>query len=326
MDDVAVNQSPTLGALFEALAKAQGQMTSSHLDGTNPHFNSRYATLDSIWEAIRKPLADNGLTAIQTLDEREERPVLITTLGHSSGEWITSRIRLILSSIGKDSGPATMQSLGSAITYARRQGLAAITGAVSDADDDGNEASRSGQAPPPGGRQPTSAPPVPGEDRAGHTDYHCAEHKTDFFKSAKMKNFAHPIKDANGQPVLTDDGKPAWHNMPEAKPSGAQPIPVTARPSVPPQEEDASQQAPGGLSGDAEGTAGPRPTLTWADQPAHYQATSLIALSKVKGIKLIGTGGKLEEFYKAGTYSGTDLLTLSPDERVAIRKWLEQQK
>ena len=43
------------------------------------------------------------------------------------------------------------------------------------------------------------------------TDAHwCAEHKVAYFKSANMRGYAHPIKDANGNQVMNAAGKPAW--------------------------------------------------------------------------------------------------------------------
>jgi hypothetical protein len=44
-------------------------------------------------------------------------------------------------------------------------------------------------------------------------EHWCAEHKTVFFKKGRMKGYAHPIKDANGN----DTGE--WCNEPEAAPA-----------------------------------------------------------------------------------------------------------
>jgi len=44
------------GTIAEALAKAQGQMTHAQLDKVNPHFKSKYASLQSVLTAVRKPL------------------------------------------------------------------------------------------------------------------------------------------------------------------------------------------------------------------------------------------------------------------------------
>ena len=62
-----------------------------------------------------------------------------TVLAHESGEWISGELLLPLTK-------ADAQGVGSAITYGRRYGLAAIVGIVADEDDDGNAASRNGKA------------------------------------------------------------------------------------------------------------------------------------------------------------------------------------
>jgi hypothetical protein len=124
--------SQTLGELAKALAKAQSELAGAKKDATNPHFRSKYADLASVWDACRKPLADNGLTVMQYTAVREQQPFLVTLLVHASGESVEGETPLLY-------GKADMQALGSAITYARRYGLAAMVG-VAPEDDDGNAA------------------------------------------------------------------------------------------------------------------------------------------------------------------------------------------
>lgn len=126
--------SETIGKLGLALAKAQAIMQPATKDKENPFFKSRYADLSSIWDSIRKPLAENELSVIQTTTIRHQTLLLITTLAHSSGEWI--RAEYPINPIKNDP-----QGIGSAITYARRYALAAITGASTE-DDDGESATR----------------------------------------------------------------------------------------------------------------------------------------------------------------------------------------
>jgi len=138
-------QSEQINELMGALAKAQGEMVHAKKDSQNPHFKSSFADLASVWQACREPLAKNGLAVSQTLDLAGERQVLITTLGHSSGQWIKSMIALPI----QRPGP---QELGSSLTYCRRYALAAIVGVYQD-DDDAEVA----QAPY---RQPAPPPAV----------------------------------------------------------------------------------------------------------------------------------------------------------------------
>ena len=119
-----------VGKLAEALAKAQSEMESAKKDSMNPHFKNKYADIASIIDAVRAPLAKHGLSYVQFV---EDDFYLVTLLMHTSGEWISGRMKLILMK-------HDMQGLGSAITYARRYGLSAMVGIAQD-DDDGNAAS-----------------------------------------------------------------------------------------------------------------------------------------------------------------------------------------
>lgn len=128
-----MNQSNQINELAAALAKAQGQITGALKDSSNPYFKSKYADLASCWDACRKQLSDNGLSVIQTTDVAADgTPMVVTTLAHSSGQWI----RGFLPVKAKDDGP---QAQGSGITYARRYALAAIVG-LAQIDDDAEAA------------------------------------------------------------------------------------------------------------------------------------------------------------------------------------------
>lgn len=127
-----MNQSSSIAALAAALAKAQAEISGAAKDSANPYFKSKYADLESVWSACRKPLTDNGLSVIQTSLPTKHGLMLVTTLAHSSGEWIRGYMPIL----AKD---ATAQSQGSGITYARRYALAAIVG-VYQTDDDAEAA------------------------------------------------------------------------------------------------------------------------------------------------------------------------------------------
>lgn len=124
--------------LAAALAAAQGAISPAGKDAKNPHLGNRYADLASVWDACRGPLSANGLSIVQTL-ELGQPMVLRTTLLHSSGEFISGIVPLIM---GEGKGINPMQQLGSAMTYARRYGLSAIVGVVADDDDDGHGSAR----------------------------------------------------------------------------------------------------------------------------------------------------------------------------------------
>ena len=137
-----MNKSESITSLTKALNTFQGKLTSVKKDAVNPFYKSKYATLDTIWETIRKLLSENGLAITQTMGILDGKSILETTLYHTSGEWI-SGIQLV--NPVKDDP----QALGSAISYARRYSLSAILGIVSDEDDDGNVATKPVVKPEP---------------------------------------------------------------------------------------------------------------------------------------------------------------------------------
>lgn len=127
--------SQTVEKIAPALLKAQKEITFAVKDSTNPHFKSSYADLESVIEAIKKPLNDNGIIFIQSFSPSESGKLNLTTrLMHESGEWIEDELTMPLQK-------NDAQGYGSAATYSRRYALAAITG-LYQADDDGNEASK----------------------------------------------------------------------------------------------------------------------------------------------------------------------------------------
>jgi hypothetical protein len=126
----SATKSAEINELAAALSVAQGSMKFATKDSTNPHYKSDYADLASVWEAIRKPLSDNGL-AVSQLPMGDH---LHTLLMHKSGQWVSSETPI------KCQIPTNPQAYGSGLTYARRYALAAITG-ITQGDDDGNAAS-----------------------------------------------------------------------------------------------------------------------------------------------------------------------------------------
>lgn len=129
-------KSEQINELAAALAKAQGQIKGAVKDAQNPFFKSQYADLESVWGAIRKPLADNGLAVTQPVVGSE----LHTYLIHASGQWIQS----VYPIVAKDNSP---QAIGSSITYARRYSLAAMVGVYQTDDDAEGATDRQPQDP-----------------------------------------------------------------------------------------------------------------------------------------------------------------------------------
>ena len=133
--------SDSIDQIAGALARAQGEMKAATKDAANPHLNSKYATLAAVVEAIRDPLAKNGLSVVQPIMETDDGPVLVTMLLHESGQWLSSELKIRVGEGNR--GITQVQALGSAITYTRRYALSAMLAIPVD-DDDG--ASADGQA------------------------------------------------------------------------------------------------------------------------------------------------------------------------------------
>lgn len=145
-----MNTSETIGDIAAAIVHVQSRLEPATKDATNPHFRSRYATLNAVWDAVRPLLADAGLAVIQMPVSAAPGHVGLTTrLVHAeSGEWIESEVTAPLAK-------QDAQGVGSAITYLRRYSLAASLGVVADEDDDANAAS----APPTAAKAQAPAQP-----------------------------------------------------------------------------------------------------------------------------------------------------------------------
>ena len=120
-------QSDNISALANALVKVQSKIEGAKKLDIN-YYSKTYANLRSIWDCCRELLVENGLCVIQTNGGTAEAPSVITTLAHTSGEWIRGE----LSMIPDKKGP---QGIGSAISYARRYALAGIIGIYQEDDD-----------------------------------------------------------------------------------------------------------------------------------------------------------------------------------------------
>ena len=144
-----MRRSDELGELFAALSKAQGEMPAVPKTAANPFFNSMYADLGTVVEHTKTVIAKHGLSVTQHIEDQGDVQVLTTVLGHSSGQFLMSTSRLLMSK-------HDMQGVGSAVTYLRRYAYCAVLGIVADRDDDGNAAAESMPVKRSTGTQPGS--------------------------------------------------------------------------------------------------------------------------------------------------------------------------
>jgi len=128
--------SESIKEISTALNKFQNEVEKIKKEAKNPFFKSNYASLANILDVIRDPLTTNGLSFIQMpqFDGTLNKNVLTTRLMHVSGEYFEGDYEL-------NPTKQDPQSVGSAITYARRYALSSILGLNIDDDDDGNAAS-----------------------------------------------------------------------------------------------------------------------------------------------------------------------------------------
>jgi hypothetical protein len=130
-----MKKSENVNEIAKAMSCFQGQMKPALKDSSNPFFKSRYSNLESVWNSIREPLCNNGLTALQDVFTTDNGVSICTTIIHCSGQWIEFG-PLEIPITKKDA-----QSIGSATSYGKRYALCAACGVVSgDEDDDGEKA------------------------------------------------------------------------------------------------------------------------------------------------------------------------------------------
>lgn len=134
-----MNQSESIAKLSAALVKAQAEMSGAVKDSANPFFKSRYADLEAVIKAIKEPFAKYGLAYTQFPYTDDKGVGVVTRLIHESGEWIECGYTLPLTKLDP-------QAAGSAITYARRYALQAMSG-IPAVDDDAEMAMGRTQKP-----------------------------------------------------------------------------------------------------------------------------------------------------------------------------------
>ena len=154
--------------LAKALASAQAEFGTVPQSGMNPFHKSKYSTIEDYVNAAKPILAKHGLSISQAPNLMDGQFVLTTILMHESGEHLASNQPIFATK-------QDAQSMGSAITYARRYAYGAVLGMASgDFDDDGNAAAAKStkQASPPKTQKPAAspAPVTPSKGERGTTN------------------------------------------------------------------------------------------------------------------------------------------------------------
>jgi hypothetical protein len=127
--------------LAAALAKAQAELQNPTrnrkvvVKTAKGQYDYTYATADKIADLVRPVLGKHELSLAQGT-AKGDGWLLVTRLTHASGQYIENDTPLPYS------GSTDAQSLGSALTYAKRYGLTALLGIVAEEDDDGAGAAK----------------------------------------------------------------------------------------------------------------------------------------------------------------------------------------
>jgi hypothetical protein len=137
------NESNQAGKAFAtALVKVQATLGGARKVAFNPMHKKSYADLASVWDACREPLTANGFAVVQEVSFDSPCVKVTTRLMHASGEQLASTLSMpagVMEKGGALGDRVTPQSIGSAITYARRYALAAMVGVAPVEDDDDGE-------------------------------------------------------------------------------------------------------------------------------------------------------------------------------------------
>jgi hypothetical protein len=178
------------GKIAHALSKAQGEFERITKNKVNPYFNSNYADLDCIIEAVKGALCKYEIAHFFTMGVG----TLSLNLVHSSGQSIVSTMELDQSKKPQD--------LGSTLTYYRRYMLAAIVNVAAEDDDDGNVA----QSTHTGSNPQASAPPAQKASQPKSTYFQGKQDDNDdkpWMSDVELKSLRPAIKQEimNGIPV-----------------------------------------------------------------------------------------------------------------------------
>lgn len=117
-----------MSKIYGQLLQFQNKLRKVNKDAKG--YNYSYASFDNVVETIAPELKTQGLGYTHTFDGQD----IVCTLFNTEGETITSKLTLSTEIL---KGMNASQSMGAAITYARRYTLTAILGLVTDDDTDG---------------------------------------------------------------------------------------------------------------------------------------------------------------------------------------------
>ena len=193
-------QSENITDLAKALLNVQRTVHPIIKDAENPFTKSWYASLNSVMDACRGALIENGIWLCQypVPVDQPNAIGLVTKLTHAeSGQWQSS---LAVVPLPK----ADPQGMGSAITYARRYALTAMLGMVTE-DDDG-EGAKNGKKSPTRQKLPVITPESQKERQCNPSTTNNISGPSNRL-SANLESLP-PLEGITYQQVTAQDGRP----------------------------------------------------------------------------------------------------------------------
>jgi hypothetical protein len=121
--------------IYEAIVRAQAEMSNALKDSSNPYYKSKYSDFTSVRGASIPALNKYGIAVLQPIIQKDGKSYVKTILLHESGSKLEQECDIEIL-FGKPNDP---QAQGSGITYARRYALQSLL-AIASEDDDGNAA------------------------------------------------------------------------------------------------------------------------------------------------------------------------------------------
>ena len=89
-----MRSSKSIKTIAPLIIKVQKKIGVAKKGGYNPFFKSHFASLGSVMEVCKNELNEAGIAVMQNLGNDFYGQSLDTILLHSSGEWISSRMKL----------------------------------------------------------------------------------------------------------------------------------------------------------------------------------------------------------------------------------------
>lgn len=126
---------PNESTLVDALVAAQLELKNPPLNGFNPHFKSKFATLLDVRDAIVPVMNRHGIAVVQAFAVSPEGTHLLNTFLIKNKDDIITSSAVI-------PPPANIQAWAASVTYIRRVSLLAIAGVVGDPDADAEDVVR----------------------------------------------------------------------------------------------------------------------------------------------------------------------------------------